>query len=132
MKTKVKKIIPYCLILIILIGLLSPMIGVRDARAQEPVAPIGKCLYGDDVNGYKSINITKKTLVKKPLTLGLGTPHPHQIPLKNQKQMTKRHSTKNYKNINADSPGLGVLSGLDVSYGLFTASFMLSPRFYLQ
>jgi len=39
MKNKFKKLIPYCLILIMLVGLFSPIFGVAKVRAQDTGAP---------------------------------------------------------------------------------------------
>src|SRR3989344_5040247 len=137
MKTKVKKIIPYCLILIILIGLLSPMIGVRDARAQEPVAPIGKCLYGDDVNGYKSINITENACKKAPY-FGTWDPTPTPNPTEKPKTDDQTPFDKELQEYQCGFAGIGGTFWpgcvLWVVYGLFyaipTFLFAVSAYFF--
>ncbi|OGI66133.1 hypothetical protein A3A95_00235 [Candidatus Nomurabacteria bacterium RIFCSPLOWO2_01_FULL_39_18] len=137
MKTKVKKIIPYCLILIILIGLLSPMIGVRDARAQEPVAPIGKCLYGDDVNGYKSINITENACKKTPY-FGTWDPTPTPNPTEKPKTDDQTPFDKELQEYQCGFAGIGGTFWpgcvLWVVYGLFyaipTFLFAVSAYFF--
>src|SRR3989344_550097 len=51
MKIKIKKIIPYCLILITLVGLFSPMVGVENAQAQTPPVQRGTCVTTSYTSG---------------------------------------------------------------------------------
>ena len=74
-----KKYAPYILILIIFVGLFSPGAEVR----AQAIDPIGNCLYGDAVNGFNSVNVTKSACEKAPYS-GTWDPTPTSNPTNTQ------------------------------------------------